>query len=155
MCYITPKEFTCCFVQSNSSQNASYASNVTFMRLSILDAPQAALTGTALEKQKEVVKTGKAALDKLMNEAKKVLVKVSDKEDEVFKDLCLWYVLNRFLILLHGSWIAGITFAEVLGIFLCAVFKTEERYGSDAVGCGQRIRSCDAFRWITWRSCFE
>ena len=88
MCYITPKEFTCCFVQSNSSQ-ASYASNVTFMRLSILDAPQAALTGTALEKQKEVVKTGKAALDKLMNEAKKVLVKVSDKEDEVFKDLCL------------------------------------------------------------------
>lgn len=89
MCYITPKEFTCCFVQSNSSQNASYASNVTFMRLSILDAPQAALTGTALEKQKEVVKTGKAALDKLMNEAKKVLVKVSDKEDEVFKDLCL------------------------------------------------------------------
>ena len=81
MCYITPKEFTCCFVQSNSSQNASYASNVTFMRLSILDAPQAALTGTALEKQKEVVKTGKAALDKLMNEAKKVLVKGSDKED--------------------------------------------------------------------------
>ena len=86
MCYITPKEFTCCFVQSNSSQNAS---NVTFMRLALLDAPQAALTGSALEKQKEVVKTGKAALDKLMNEAKKVLVKVTDKEDEVFKDLCL------------------------------------------------------------------
>ena len=58
MCYITPKEFTCCFVQSNSSQNAS---NVTFMRLALLDAPQAALTGPALEKQKEVVKTGKAA----------------------------------------------------------------------------------------------
>ena len=35
------------------------------------------------------MKTGKAALDKLMNEAKKVLVKVTDKEDEVFKDLCL------------------------------------------------------------------
>ena len=73
-------------VQSNSSRNAS---TVTCSRLALLDAPAAELKGPALEKQKEVVKTGKAALDKLLNESKKVLTKVTSKEDDVFKDLCL------------------------------------------------------------------
>ena len=85
-CGISPKEFTCFFLQSNSSKNSS---KVTFMRLALMDAPQSALTGAALEKQKEVVKKGKAAVDKLLIEAKKYLVKLTDKEDELFKDLCL------------------------------------------------------------------
>ena len=42
-----------------------------FMRLALMDAPQSALSGPALEKQKEVVKKGKAAVDKLLIEAKK------------------------------------------------------------------------------------
>ena len=65
-----------------------HASTVTCSRLALLDAPSAALSGAALEKQKDVVKTGKAALDKLLNESKKVLIKLTNKEDEVFKDLC-------------------------------------------------------------------
>lgn len=54
-----------------------------------MDVPQSALSSAALEKQKEVVKKGKAAVDKLLIEAKKYLVKLTDKEEELFKDLCL------------------------------------------------------------------
>lgn len=85
-----------------------HASTVTCSRLALLDAPAAALTGAALEKQKEVVKTGKAALDKLLNESKRVLVKVTNKDDEVFKDLCLdtyfdtsSHIFSRFFTVLE------------------------------------------------------
>lgn len=71
---------------------------MTCSRLALLDAPAAELKGPALEKQKEVVKTGKAALDKLLNESKKVLTKVTNKEDDVFKDLCLY---SRYFIVLE------------------------------------------------------
>lgn len=87
MCFPTKRVYM--FLFFGTIKFIPRASTVTCSRLALLDAPAAALRGAALEKQKEVVKTGKAALDKLLNESKKVLIKVNSKDDEVFKDLCL------------------------------------------------------------------
>ena len=101
-CGISPKEFTCSFLQSNSSKNSS---KVTFMRLALMDAPQSALTGAALEKQKEVVKKGKAAVDKLLIEAKKYWSNLQTRRMNCSKTCAFDTIVtvNRFLEILHCS----------------------------------------------------
>ena len=63
--------------------------NTHILRLALEDAPTVKLTGSQLESAKSTLKTGKAAIEKLLKDCKQLVAKCTDKQDEVFEELSL------------------------------------------------------------------
>ena len=63
--------------------------NTHILRLALEDAPAVKLTGSQLESAKTTLKTGKAAIEKLLKDCKQLVAKCADKQDEVFQELSL------------------------------------------------------------------
>ena len=70
------------------------------VRLPIEYLPDAPIHGKDLEAAKKVLDKGKAAADKLLNESRKLLMKLTNKEDDLFKDLslCLVYIIKLWFL---------------------------------------------------------
>eukprot|EP00438_Fugacium_kawagutii_P008780 Skav235595 [mRNA] locus=scaffold3336:10446:11744:+ [translate_table: standard] len=75
----------------NPSSSARPVTSGPAPPLAIRDAPDAILEGPALEKAKESCKNGKKAMEKLMRDCKTLVGNLPNKDDDLFKDLILWF----------------------------------------------------------------